>query len=158
MWLNKERMVFVVMAIFLCFRVYKVLYPPKPEGLSTVFQSPTSTGKIGVETPDPRAPALPPPPATPPLTRSNPFWYYAAPSTGSGSEEEGSTHLKLIGIQKTPKGPLARISSKGERARAYHEGEEFENYMVQKIDVDAGTVTVYDESAGKPVVLKEKRR
>jgi hypothetical protein len=153
-WLNKERMVFLVMVIILCWRVYIVVKPPVPVDDVNPPQ-PSAQRQMDVPplppTPDPRVT----PPPTAPLKRVDPFWYWSS-QVGEDTGEEGDLGIELESILPTPTGPMARLKTKGGRARAYREGEQFENYIVRRIDADAGEVEVYDESTGNDVILRTR--
>lgn len=143
MWLNKERMVFGVMIAVLVWRVVEVVNPAEPESMKA-YSVPRS-GPVAVPQPPPTPrPQVPPP--TAPLTRANPFWYHANPNAAGGDGESGAPDLTLMNIQNPPAGPVAMIRAGRDRARSLKVGDEFATYQVMSIDVEAETVTVYDES------------
>ena len=87
------------------------------------------------------------------LYNQNPFWYYS----GSRKSGEGVTAEEL-GIS------LVQIQELGDRARAriktrtttkwFDEGEPFEEFVLESIDPDDGTVVVYAESVAQRITLE----
>lgn len=155
LWYNKERLVFVILVGVFCWNMYKVLNPEKdPE------PPPLAPPKTSLD--DERLPIeVPPPPPTPQSTQwttiytPNPFWYY---SGGSKDDNQG------------PKGPeepeiqLVRIQKVGDRYRAqlrtvnqtkwYDENEEFESFVLLKIDPENKSCQVRSEGSGRVITLR----
>jgi hypothetical protein len=149
LWLNKERLVLVVMVCILCFQVYKVLYPEKK-----------AAGELPMR-PQSGAPEVPQPTAGPgptiggdylSLSRRNPFSYYSGRKQGGDSTSEQEVVLKLINIQEQSAGPRARIQT-ATTTQWYNEGDSFEQFKLISIDVAGQTATVYVESLGREMTI-----
>jgi len=156
LWLNKERMVFLIMVGVLCWRVYQVVFPVPPED-APVYSTPSPNREMAVPQPEGVVfePPAPPPPASP-LLNANPFWYFAQQSEGGGAAGEDRVDVQLHGIMETPKGPVARIQAGAARAQPFQAGEKFMTFTVMDINVDAGEVEVYDESTGEQIILRRE--
>lgn len=138
------------MVAVLVWRVVEVINPAEPE-LARNFAVPRSGAVVVPQPPQTPRPQVPPP--TTPLTRANPFWYYANPNAAAGGGEEGAPDLTLMNIQNQPQGPVAMIRVGQDRARAVRVGDELATYQIMEIDPEAETVTVYDESTATTHVI-----
>jgi len=158
-WLNKERMILLVMVGLLCRQVYAVVYPPAPE--------------VADNLPLPRNPDpedLPPeidPPAAQPiaglrspgeyanLDRSNPFWYYSTQAEGGAATDSDAIDIQLLDIRVAGTKVRAQLQTKATK-KWYDEGDKFEEFQLLDIDPDAGTVEIFSEGQGRQVTLQKQ--
>jgi hypothetical protein len=157
LWLNKERMVFAVLALFLCFRVYVVIEvsdpePGKNDEDNVVILPPEPSGPV------PDIPDVPPlipviPDGTPlySISSNNPFSYIK----GAERDESGELKIDIELLEITPErggsGFRARMKSPTGRRRIYKEGMEIGDWMVDRIEKDSVAVT--NTVTGKRKVL-----
>ncbi len=160
-WWNKEKFVLIILVGILGYRVYIIAYPPPPE-IEEVYSPPRK------EIPDdpnlkPPMPQLPPALAIPgtyaQLWRENPFWYFAGETTSARGTHEITA--KDLGIT------LLNIRQVGEKWRAqlrtrsttkwYDEGEEFEKFILERINPDDKTVVIHSEQYGRRFTLEMRR-
>ncbi|MBI2432632.1 MAG: hypothetical protein HYV26_07165 [Candidatus Hydrogenedentes bacterium] len=158
-WLNKERMVLLIAVGILCYRVYEVIFPPPPEE-----PKPTNPPKNELPAPGPETEKLlpPSPPPRPPidapddyasLYRRNPFSYSSAGGGGATEVKEDELDIALLNIQPGNDGARAQLRA-GAAKKWYKEGEPFQGYVLEDIDVDAKTVTIYSEQLEKRQTLE----
>ncbi|MBN2311746.1 MAG: hypothetical protein JXR94_22395 [Candidatus Hydrogenedentes bacterium] len=151
-WLNKEKVVLVVLILVFCYRVYKVVDPEEAAPLD-IPKAPKALPS-GPEAPPPGAdfpgdPPLPPaPPIAVPASRfaeSNPFTIYG---TTEHDEDQGPRRpeMRLVGIRPFPDGkPRAEIITRGTKPKRYKEGEAFETYRLESIDEASGSIVIYSQ-------------
>ena len=154
--LNKEKILLGVLVLVLCFRVYKVVYPPEVEP----YEIPAPPAgeirdltKIGLGEPPPM-PALMeriPPTA---LVKSNPFTVYG--STVGSADPDRRPQLWFVGLRPWGEGEWrAEITTNpNARPKRYREGEEFESYRLERIDVENEEITVYSQEYGRSFTYK----
>lgn len=155
-WEKKERMVFAIMVLFLCWRVYQVVYPPEVPEIQGVA-TPSASGQMDVPPVPPGGPEGPGglAPPTRPLTARNPFWYYASPDSGTGDEDGPSVPIVLMGFQELPKGTFARLQvGSDKRARSYSEGSQFQTFVLTVINADDKYVEVVDQSNNESYTIE----
>lgn len=151
-WLNKERMILVVMFGVLGFRVYRMLYP-LPTEEQAVLRAPRP------QIPDSEQPPTPPmaPPMTPPgtyasLFRQNPFWFYSRESTGTDKNAPVDFGIRLLSMRKVGERWRAQLTTKS-LTKWYYEGDEFEQFVLESIDPEKKTVVIYSEQYAKRETL-----
>lgn len=162
---NIARVIFGVMVVFLCWRVYKVIQPPAerntPNHLlpkTTLPEDPEELKTLGF----PGAP-----PEIPPAFRSenwnalanrNPFWYYGTKSAedAAGAKAE-DVQIFLTRISRGKGGVLqAQLRTQGS-TKWYSEGESFEKFQLLRINPEQKTCEVYSESLRKTITLNITR-
>ena len=153
LWNNKERLILVIMLVYLGMRVYKVFEPVHEEDFLVSRPSPSA--------PDDVLPASPPegrPPRRPPgqyssLINRNPFFFHATKAEGDTGTEE-VWNIALVQLQEPAPGKLrARIRTES-TTKWYNLGESFEEYEIQDINMAEQTCTVYSSRYQKSKVLK----
>lgn len=141
----------MVMVGFLCYRVYEVMYPPEEE-----YQAPpTPPVKLPATEEERRQlhgevlpPLVPPRPRVDApedvasLFRRNPFWYASSVSAPGDETTVERLDIQLLDIQRVGQGYRARIRT-GNVRKWYVEGAPFEEYVLEEIDAEARTVTIY---------------
>lgn len=82
----------------------------------------------------------------------------AGPDPSKTSGVSGDTGVTLVCVHTMPDGTCWAELRIGHRAsRSYVEGERFECFRLDKIDAEAGTVTVYSECDGQSHILTQQR-
>jgi hypothetical protein len=153
LWLNKEKLLLGVLVLVLCFRVYKVVYPPEvklPD--PPVPPSPTWSGDVPPGAP-PVMPALPERIPSTGLVKNNPFTVYGV---DYGKKEEQRPELYFLGLKEWADGTWrAQITTNPRfRPKLYKEGEEFESFRLERIDVEAEEITVYSQADARSFTYK----
>lgn len=158
-WMNKERMVLVVMLGVLVYQVYQVFNPPEPPQ-ETALRPPSSTVE-GLPD-DARPPLLPDPPGLllpgqyANFWRQNPFWVHASGGADAGGDSVVDTvreAIKLVDIMVAGDRTRARLKTRS-TSRWYDPGDKFESYTLESIDVSAETVEIFAESAEQMVTIE----
>lgn len=152
LWYNKERVVLVAMVIVLCWNVYKVAFPPKPEEEKAhPVPSAEVSGQISGEIPlEPQ-----PKPLTDwkPVYEPHPFWSLSgATVSGGGSGEDKDPGVTLVDIKKVGSKYRAKLKTASSN-KWYDENEKAEDFELLSIDPDARTVKVRSERLGRTVEL-----
>jgi len=158
-WWNKEKFVLLILVGILGYRVYVILYPPPPEK-EEVHSPPRK------EVPDelkPPMPPLKPAPLIPgtyaSLWRDNPFWYFSGETKGSqttGTITEKDLGITLLNIRQVGDKWRAQLRTRS-TTKWYDEGEEFEQFILEQINPDDGSVVIYSEQYGRRFTLKRQR-
>lgn len=162
-WLagNIARVIFAVMVVFLCWRVYKVIQPP--EEVATPNHTLPRTALP--EDPDElKALGFPgAPPEVPPafrsenwnaLSGSNPFWYYGTKATEDPSAQKAeNVQIFLTRISKGKGGVLQAQLRTQSLTKWYSEGESFESFQLLRINPEQKTCEVYSEGLRKTITL-----
>ena len=153
----------IAMFVFLCYRVYQVMYPPLPEAppplASPREQIAANDTSIGLPGDPPPRPRLDPPGGGyTGIHRRNPFWYY---SGRAGSEDGGAVtaetlNIRLRDIKEDGQQWRARITT-GSLTEWYDEGAQFEGFRLESIDPDSKTAVVYAVQQEARVTLQIQR-
>jgi len=154
-WNNKERLVFVILLCVLGFYVYKAL-PQTQDSTEAGYSFPRDTVDESL------VPEMPAPPQARKLGdwksvyMPNPFWYLASTSKTDKGEAGGNedVNISLLRIQKKGKEYRAQLQTAGSAKKWYVEGEQFESFVLLKIDPEAKTCEVHSERLGKTILLK----
>jgi hypothetical protein len=144
-WLNKERMILVIMVCILCYRVYQIIYPP-PKPQEKQYRPPVK------EVAEDQRPPLPPPPppmlipgAYASLHRQNPFWYYSREASDKQREVTGKDlGITLLNVRRVGETWRAQLRTQS-TTRWYNEGEEFEQFVLERVNPEEKTVVIYSE-------------
>jgi len=152
-WVNKERLVFAIMVLVLCWYVYKAVNPPPPpeEVTARVPRKKIGEGYKGVNVPAPPVPERPG--EWNALYERNPFWYYSSISKEQGRERPQDAGITLLNIRTVSGRNRAQLQTESSK-KWYDEGESFEKFELLKIDPEAGTCDVYSEQLGKVITLR----
>ena len=162
-WRNKELMVLIVLVLSLCYQVYKVVYPEKPEEL---VRRPLPKPEIPQEWPGgPEAPPYLPEMAEKmpydALLRANPFTVFggAVEESPDRAVESSESTAVLYKIMTWKEGRYrAELGTSTGRKKYCEEGDTFgegdDTYQVLSINADAKTVEVVSEKAGRTLVLQ----
>lgn len=165
LWANKERLILVVLLIYLGMRVYKVFQKVEEEPL--VLQRPgneipedaVQQKIVPPDRPEGLGPGGKGPPRRPPgsygsLIDRNPFFYHAVPGGGRGRPEEEKWDIELLQLQEPVPGKVrARIRTQS-ATKWFDLGDSFEEYEIQDINMAEGTCTVYSSEYQRSKVLK----
>lgn len=152
-WLNKERMVLVVMIVVLCYQVWKVASPSKDNNLIGARHPNPSSNAVDMVEQIPEPPKMPPIERPVSLYRKNPFWYYGSQRSSGQGTTETEIRLRLVNIQGS--GDSARVKlDDGSAEHWYSIGEPFQSYEVISVDAAEGTCVVYSEEYSKQLTLK----
>lgn len=154
-WRYKERVVLAAMVCVWGLRVYRVL---EPEKISS--ERPPSPPKS--EVPEGMIPGAPPlmverdrPMDVSSLVRMNPF---TAVGGGGAAESATRTEDPGISLQKITRwrdgSYRAEVVTKTSKTFRVSEGEQFENFTVNRIDPDTNTVEVFSNELDKTIVLR----
>jgi len=165
-WLNKERMILLIMVGLLCRQVYAVVYPPAPEVADNLPLPKNPDPEAQPGEPGALPPEIDPPKAQPisglrspgeyaNLDRSNPFWYYSTQAEGGGASDADTLNIQLLDIRVAGTKVRARLKTNA-TTKWYDEGDKFEEYQLLDIDPDARTVEIYSEADGKQSTLQEQ--
>jgi len=156
-WMNKERMILLVMVGLLCYRVYAVLNPPEPE-LDAHLPLPRNPDLATLE-PEVKPPEPPIQPSSggpgdyANLNRKNPFWYYSTQGDAADEADDACAGISLVGFQQGGTNWMAQLRTTA-TTRWYSEGDQFEEFTLLSIDGNAGTVRVYSERVGEECTLE----
>ncbi len=155
-WLNKERMVLVVMVAFLCYRVYMVLYPLEPPEEKILRSPRNNPNRIPEEVLPPKPKPRPPidmPGSYASLHKANPF--HAGASKGNtGADRDGGHGLELLRIQDFGDRTRAQIHNTSTNTKKwYDQDEKAEGFEVTEIDAEAEEVKVYVEEFRRTYTL-----
>lgn len=152
LWLNKERLILVVMLVYLGMRVYKVFEPI--QDVEKLVKAPGNALPEGVVPPSPpegRPPRRPPGQYST-LVNRNPFFFHA--TTARSSQDEERWNITLLQLQEPVPGKLrARIRTES-TTKWYNLNESFEEYELQDISMAEQTCTVYSSRYQKSKVLE----
>ena len=157
LWLAKERMVLLVMLVFLGIRVYNILNPESDTGTNSSYPPPRIEISEDVERPGipPRVEPLDDPEDWSPLLRRPVFIYEQrrAVSPDDPDDDQLGGRIEVLSIQEALPG-LIKVQIRTEATKQwYEEGEEFETYRLQSIDVDSQCCEIYDESIGRVIYV-----
>lgn len=149
-------MVLAVMVVFLCFRVYQVLYPPPPPTGGRNFQPPRNELPADVETPGvpPRIPPNSAPENWANLWLRNPF-IWVNPGTSRRINIDGASqviNLEVLNFQEVPDGSW-KVQIQSARRGWYSEGDSFETYQLLSIDPDTECIEVFAEQVQRRVQI-----
>lgn len=157
LWLFKERLILLVMVGALANQVYLLLNPAPPEA-SAPLPAPKETMAENAN------PAIvPPKPAPLPtdgtggggyggLVDRNPYWYYSSTEDDKKNAEIPADLIQLLDIKQI--GNRVRCQLKTRTTTKWYEvGDKFEEFVLENIDTDTGTATVFVESYGQRVEL-----
>lgn len=158
LWRNKERIVLVVLVLFLCARTYRVVMGAAPQPVKPHPPVRSELPEDWNEAPPrpPAPPAIPKPPKEA-LIRSNMFTVYGRPVEEGRTEEvtADSIGVKLIRIVPWKGNEYrAELLTKGRRPKRYSEGEQFENFRLVRIDPTNNSVEIWAEQYGRSFVLQ----
>jgi hypothetical protein len=157
LWLFKERLILLVMVGALANQVYLLLNPAPPE-LPPPLPAPSKTMSETVN------PAIVPPPPPGPMSDGtggggfgalvdrNPYWYYSSTGEDTKSKEVPADLIQLVTIKKTGNRIRCQLKTRT-TVKWYEVGDKFEEFVLENIDMDAGTATVFVESYGQRVEL-----
>ena len=155
-WYNKERLVFVLLLGFLCWRVYEVMNPPK-EVLGSATSITAPRRPTAEDVPSPKGPEPTPPGSDgsfDSIRKRNPFWYYSEQvKTDTAPKNDQQTSITLVRIM----GDRARLEINGEK-KLCAKGDTFGNYEIRNIDPAAQTCEVYSAQSGRTETLSVKSR
>jgi hypothetical protein len=159
-WLNKERMLLAVMFALLCYRVYVVVYPPPPPQFPLVKaptahlpESPEERKELGLPEAPPPRPPMDLPGNFSSLYNRNPFWYYSGQKQETGTEVTAENlGIKLLNIREVGGRWRAQLRTSS-TTKWYDEGEQFEEFELQKINPEDKTVVIYAERYAKRFTL-----
>jgi len=157
LWRAKERIVFLAMLVFLGVRIYNVINPEDLDdnsGGNSIFAPPRTELSEEVDRPGapPRVPLLNDPEDWSPLLRRNPFQYeQRTVSAGGNGEPLLESEIKVLSIQEAIPGVIKVQIQTATTKQWYEEGEQFERYTLQEIDVEAQCCRIYDESLGRAI-------
>jgi hypothetical protein len=153
LWLNKERMVFGVLALVLCFRVYVVIEGSEPEEEGPVFVPPDSSGPV----PDivghpPPIPVVKPGAPLYSISSNTPFSY----RPGAKRDESGELKidielLKIMPAGRGGSGFQTRMKSPTGKRVFRKEGDKIGDWMIDRIEEESVEVT--NTVTGKRKVL-----
>ncbi|HNR29246.1 MAG TPA: hypothetical protein PKI11_00010 [Candidatus Hydrogenedentes bacterium] len=165
LWFNKERLILVIMLVYLGMRVRQVFEKVEETQEPLILPSnvlPDDAQERQIVPPD-RPEGVGPggkgPPRRPPgaygsLIDRNPFWFHAAPGSGRPGEEGERWDIQLLQLQEPVPGKVrARIRTLS-ATKWFDLGDSFEEYEIQDIDMAAGTCTVYSSKYKKSKVLE----
>lgn len=165
-WYNKERMILVVMVLVLAYRVYEVLNPPPPRQWPPLASPRTqlpddeeSRQMLGLPGSPPPRPGIALPGDYVSFFDNNPFWYHSGTARqDTGADTRGADlNIQLLDVQVVRGTPRARLSTPGGRPAWYDENEQFANqYELQRIDPETGTVVVYSERHRQSFTLRRQ--
>lgn len=157
-WLNKERIVLVVLIVVLCYQVYQIVFPTQ-----MTFAQPLPPRKPNLESLEPEV--------KPPmdfrqlprprlgnyalLYRRNPFWGHSGGGTTTGTTEvtPETLNISLLDIKELGGRVRARLKT-STASKWYDEGEQFEQFQLESIDLDNGEVSIFAEKYGQYVTVK----
>lgn len=149
-WRYKERIVLAVLVCVLGYRVYELFVPNE-----FVSSAQRDTGQPEPPEIAPTAPAPDPPGQYNTFERRSPFSYYSdakVDGTGPSAEELG---LKLLDIKQVGSKWRAKVTTPAiERGKWYDESESFEEFVLESINAEEGTVVVYVERLAKTMTLR----
>ena len=149
LWLNKEKILLGALVLVLCFQVYKVVYPPEVE-LPDPPKPPKNTMPEDSRILPGMPPIIPPLPDRVPATgliENNPFTVYGI---DRGTERDRKPQLWFVGLRPWGDGWRAEITTNpNARPKRYQEGEEFESFRLEKIDVENKEIVVYSQADGR---------
>jgi len=162
LWYSKERLVLVIMVCFLCYRVYEVMYPPEDDGVAVTPSPPKPLPEsnemraqlVGEVLPPlvPPRPRVDGPEDVASLYRRHPFWVASSPGAPAGDAATETADIELLDIQTMGNRVRARLRT-GTTRSWYDEGAEFADYILEDIDPDARSVTVYATRLGERLNL-----
>ena len=166
-WRNKERILFGVLVVVLCFCVWKVVNPDPPPELSVDTRPPNSELPQDWEEGPPAPPASTPDPlpraATDALLSDNPFTVHGGPSApgakpaaASKSAEEPEAEVTLVRISQGPGDSYRAELRINNRPRRVSQGDVVDGYRIERVDGRNNTVIVVSEESGKRTTLKAK--
>lgn len=160
LWRNKEKVVLVVLVLFLCVRTYRVVMGAEPQQAKVhpPVKSDLPEDWNGAPPKPPVRPAVPKPPKES-LIRSNMFTVYGKPVEESKTQEvtPDSIGVTLVRIVPWKENEYrAELLTKGRRPKRYKEGEQFENFRLNRIDAANNSVEIWSEQYGKTFVLQAK--
>jgi hypothetical protein len=153
LWRGKERMILGVLVVFLCQRVIVVREGPDPADFDIHIQPPTSTGAI------PDLPSDPPPMVLVKRESSNELFVHDTPFLYRPGEERGPNpgpKFSLNGFADTPQGTKAWLKPKKGRARFFLVGEQVDQWKIERIQEEEGSVIVRNVDTQQVATLTRK--
>ena len=152
-WDKKERMVLVIMLIFLAYRVYTVINVAEADGMERM--DPPISGQPDPYPPPPRPTRIVENADVTTLARRSIFDWVSPGSTGSGDDGPEGQDIKVLMIIEKLDGSLkAQISTGGKRT-IVAEGDSFESYMLVSIiiDGDSECCEIYSENSRQNIIV-----
>jgi hypothetical protein len=163
LWYSKELIVLFVMIGIFAYRVYGVVYPPPPpkwpplpSPMTELPSDPTQMQGIEIPGDPPPRPAMDVPGSYAMLYNHDPFWYYSGQQKQNAKETVTAADLNitLLDIQSVNGKLRARLRTQSTTGW-YYENEQFEKYVLQKIDPDNNTVEIYSERYARTFTLSK---
>ena len=144
------------MLIFLGVRVYNVINPESPTDnpdSDAIFAPPRTELSEDVDRPGapPRVPPLNDPEDWSSLIRRDIFRYEQRAVSEGRDGDVYDSEIRVLSIQEVLPGVIKVQIQTATTKQWYEEGEQFERYTLQKIDVEAQCCIIYDESLGRPI-------
>jgi len=152
LWRFKERIVLVALLCVLGYRVYELFTPKEIEAV-------VPQGSGGAEPPEvaPGSPLTDAPGQYATLVRRSPFSIYSDAKVNEGDITPEELGLELQDIKKVGDKWRARIKTETAR-KWYDEGENFEEFVLESVDNESGTVEVYVTQFSRTVTLTLQKR
>ena len=147
-WRYKERIVLVVLLCVLGYRVYELFVPKELEAGVTTTSGPAEPPEVAPGPPSTDAPG-----SYATLVRRSPWSIYSDAKVDVDSVSPEELGLQLLDIKEVGGKWRARIRTNSAR-KWYDEGENFEEFVLESIDSEAGTAVVYVERIAKTVTLR----
>lgn len=163
-WRNKERMLFGVLVLLLCYCVWKVVNPDPPPSLEVDTRPPRAELPEEWEDGPPAPPAATPDPlpraATDALLGDNPFTVHGGPSTAGAraaeadEEESDEPEVQLVRVIPGPADTYRAELRINNRPRRVSQGDVVEGLRIERVDGRNSTVVVVSEESGKRTTLR----
>lgn len=136
---------------FLGHRVYELFVPKELE-----VTPPPATGEAARPEIAPNAPAPDTPESYASVVRRSPFSYFSdAKIDGDGAESPEALGLELLAIKEVGGKWRVRLRTPGAtRGKWYDEGEQFEEFVLEKIDPEENTAEIYVTRIAKTVTVR----
>lgn len=157
LWRAKERIVFLAMIIFLGVRIFNVINLESTDdnsGGNSIFAPPRTELSEDVDRPGapPRVPLLNDPEDWSSLEFRDIFRWNPRTVSAGGNGEPLESEIKVLSIQEARPGMIKVQIQTATTKQWYEEGEQFERYTLQNIDVEAQCCLIYDESLGRAIL------
>jgi len=149
-WRYKERIVFVLLLLVLCQRVYSILSPVEQPPAPPAHVP--GAGTVAVAIPSPAPSRYLRPPQTVNLVQSNPLWYWSVAARHEADKTD-TAPANILDIRDTPDGAMVQLRFKGSRARWFRAGDRYGSFRVLRIDPGSRSVLLFDREQNRQLSL-----